>query len=163
VHKRYFDLRVVEESKGARDGGCGVELLGPVGFEPDGVDESKSGVDGDGAFGDVLMVAYRNRDRLYDPSYAPLIHDRFGNATSVVLDKGRVVGQWDLGSHDSPLVIKVAPFSKWSKRLWDDVGEQAHRIARLIGAESVDVVPVAEPVDLLDSSRNRFLAPLSKR
>jgi len=112
---------------------------------------------------DVLMVAYRNRDRFLDPSYSPLVYDRYGNATSVVLDKGRIVGQWDLGSKDSPLEIKVAPFSDWSKRLWNDVETQANRIGNLIGAESVSVVPVEEPTDLLDSSRNRFLAPLSRR
>lgn len=112
---------------------------------------------------DVMMVAYRNRDRLFDPSYAPLIHDRFGNATSVVFDKGRVVGQWDLGSKDDPLSIKVAPFSDWPKRLWKGVEVEAGRIAKLIDAASVEVIPIAEPVDLLDSSRNRFLAPLSKR
>ena len=112
---------------------------------------------------DVLMVAYRTRDRLFDPSYAPLVHDRFGNATSVVLDRGRVVGQWDLGSSDDPLSIRVAPFSEWSTRRWAEVEEQAERIGRLIGAASVEVVPIEEPVDLLDSSRNRFLAPLSRR
>ncbi len=111
---------------------------------------------------DVLMVAYRKRDRLFDASYAPLIHDRFGNATSVVLDKGRVVGQWDLGSSDDPLSIRVAPFSDWPKRRWAAVEEQAGRIGRLIGASQVEVVPIEEPVDLLDSSRNRFLAPLSR-
>jgi hypothetical protein len=112
---------------------------------------------------DVLMVAYRNRDRLYDPSFAPLVHDRFGNATSVVLDQGRVVGQWDLGSNDDPLTIRVAPFTDWPQGRWQAVEEQAARIAKLIGAHRLEVVPVAEPVDLLDSSRNRFLAPLSGR
>jgi len=112
---------------------------------------------------DVLMVAYRNRDRLYDPSYAPLIHDRFGNATSIVMDGGKVVGQWDLGSSDDPLLIKVAPFTRWPKRRWSAVEEQAGRIAKLIGSSSLEVVPVDEPVDLLDSSRNRFLSPLSHR
>jgi hypothetical protein len=112
---------------------------------------------------DVLMVAYRNRDRLFDPSYGPLVHDRFGNATSVVLDGGKVVGQWDLGSADDPLSIRVAPFSDWPKRRWAGVEEQADRIGSLIGAANVELVPIDEPVDLLDSSRNRFLAPLSRR
>lgn len=112
---------------------------------------------------DVLMVAYRDRDRLFDASYAPLVHDRYGNATSVVLDKGKVVGQWDLGSSDDPLSIKVAPFARWQKKRWVAVEEQVNRIATLIGAKTVEMIPVAEPVDLLDSSRNRFLAPLSHR
>ena len=110
---------------------------------------------------DVLMVAYKTRDRLYDPSYAPLVHDRYGNATSVVMDGGRVVGQWDLGRSDDPLVIRVAPFSDWSRSRWDEVEKQVGRIGSLIGTERIEVIPADEPVDLLDSSRNRFLAPLS--
>ncbi|MGA9596938.1 MAG: crosslink repair DNA glycosylase YcaQ family protein, partial [Acidimicrobiia bacterium] len=112
---------------------------------------------------DALMVAYRKRDRLLDPSFAPLVYDRYGNATSVVLDDGRAVGQWDLGSADSPLALKVAPFEEWSPARWDRVEEQANLIATLAGAASVTVTRLEEPTDLLDSSRNRFLAPLSRR
>ena len=39
--------------------------------------------------------------------------------------------------------------------------EQAARIAKLLGTEEYAVQRIAEPVDLLDSSRNRFLSPLS--
>lgn len=112
---------------------------------------------------DVLMVAYRNRERLLDPSHLPLVYDRFGNATSVVLRNGRVIGQWDLGSEDSPLGVKIAAFSEWSDAVWDEVEGEAHRIGDLIGAEAISIERVDEPTDLLDSSRNRFLAPLSRR
>ena len=110
---------------------------------------------------DVLLVAYRDRARFLDPEYAPLVYDRFGNATSVVLDEGEVVGQWDLGRSDDPLEIKVAPFSEWPESRWEAVAEQAARIAKLLGTEEYAVQRIAEPVDLLDSSRNRFLSPLS--
>lgn len=112
---------------------------------------------------DAIMVAYHKRNRLLDPSYAPLVYDRYGNATSVVLHEGRVVGQWDLGSDDSPLSLRVAPFSDWSNGVWAGVEEQALRIGALIGSESVTVTSLEEPTDLLDASRNRFLAPLSNR
>jgi hypothetical protein len=112
---------------------------------------------------DVLMVAYRNRDRLLDPDYSPLVYDRYGNATSVVLHEGQVVGQWDLGSEDSPLDVKVAPFTNWSDAMWDAVESEAQRVGDLIDAGRVTVTRIDEPTDLLDSSRNRFLAPLSKR
>ena len=112
---------------------------------------------------DALLVAFRDRGRFLDPSYAPLVYDRFGNATSVVLDDGEVVGQWDLGGSDDPLEIKVAPFSKWSEDRWQAVDEQVARIARLLGTQDFSVRRIDEPVDLLDSSRNRFLSPLSHR
>lgn len=112
---------------------------------------------------DAIMVAYHERNRLLDPSYAPLVYDRYGNATSVVFHEGRVVGQWDLGSDDSPLSLRVAPFAEWSNGIWAGVEGEALRIADLIGASSVSVTPLEEPTDLLDASRNRFLAPLAHR
>ena len=111
---------------------------------------------------DVFMVAYRHRDRLLDPDRARFVYDRFGNATSVVLDGGRVVGVWDLGRSDDPLGITVAPFGPWTRRRWADVEAEAGRIAAMIGAETVTVSAAAEPVDLVAAPRNRFRAPLSQ-
>ncbi len=109
---------------------------------------------------DVLMVAYRHRDRLFDPELAPFLYDKMGNATSVVLDGGRVVGVWDLGRSNDPLRIRVAPLGRWPKRRWGDVEAEAGRVATRIGAGAVEVTRVAEPVDLTEAPRNRFLSPL---
>lgn len=110
---------------------------------------------------DVLMVAYRNRERLFDPEHDRFIYDARGNATSVVLDGGRVVGTWDLGRDDDPLSIRVAPLGSWPGRRWDDVEAQAARIAGMIGADVVEITRVDEPVDLQAAPLNTFLAPLS--
>ena len=67
---------------------------------------------------DVLTVAYRHRDRLLGVDHAPFIYDRFGNATSIVIDEGRVVGIWDLGRSDDPLNVKVAPLGEWTDDRW---------------------------------------------
>lgn len=110
---------------------------------------------------DVLMVAYRNRDRLLDPEHARFIYDARGNATSVVLDGGRVAGVWDLGKDDDPLAIRVAPLDNWPQRRWDDVEAQADRIAAMIGAAQVGIMRMDGPVDLQAAPRNTFMAPLS--
>lgn len=110
---------------------------------------------------DVLMVAYRHRERLLEPEHERFIYDDRGNATSVVLADGRVVGIWDLGSEDDPLTIRVAPLGTWSERRWGDVGVQAHRIGSMVGASDVRVERVETPVDLHEAKRNRFLSPLS--
>ena len=65
-----------------------------------------------------------------EPEDAPFIYDRCGNATSVVLDAGRVVGVWDLGKSDDPLSVKVAPLGRWPKRRWDAVGAEVERIGK---------------------------------
>lgn len=110
---------------------------------------------------DVLMVAYKDRGRLFDPAHASYIYDRLGNATSVVYDRGKIVGIWDLGKSDDPLRIKVAPLVKWTKRRWGEVEEQVGRIGALIDAATVDIERVDQPVDLSAAKRNQFLSPLT--
>lgn len=110
---------------------------------------------------DSLTAAYLNRDRLFDPVFSSLVHDRYGNATSVVFDRGTIVGQWDLGESDDRLSVAVAPFRDWQKTRWNAVEVEVGRIASLIGADTYEVLRVDEPVDLLDSPHNRFLYPLS--
>lgn len=112
---------------------------------------------------DVLMVAYRNRDRLLEADQARFVYDRFGNATSVVLDAGRVVGIWGLGRSDDPLSIAVGPLGPWPRQRWDAVEQEAGRIGAMIGADTVAVIRKTEPVDLAAAPRNRFLAPLLGR
>lgn len=110
---------------------------------------------------DALMVAYRHRERLLDADDARFVYDASGNATSVVLDGGRVVGVWDLGSSDDPLAIRVAPLGDWPQRRWDAVGELVERIGRMLGSSVVEEVRCQAPVDLREARRNRFLSPLS--
>lgn len=110
---------------------------------------------------DVLMVAYRNRDRLLAAEHAPYVYDRFGNATSVVLDDGRVVGVWDLGRSDDPLRVKVAPLGRWPKRRWDGVEREVQRIGAMLDAAEALIEKYKAPVNLIKASRNRFLSPLS--
>ncbi len=110
---------------------------------------------------DVLMVAYRNRDRLFSSELAPFLYDRFGNATSVVLDAGRVVGVWDLGRSDDPLCVKVAPLGRsWPARRWRAVAEEVQRLGQMLGSAKVSVQRRQAPVNLLEAPRNRFLSPL---
>ncbi|HKZ29199.1 MAG TPA: hypothetical protein VJ482_06115 [Acidimicrobiia bacterium] len=72
-----------------------------------------------------------------------------------------VVGVWDPGKLDDRLTVTVAPLGPWPGRRWDDVKSQARRIGELIGSGEVHIERRDSPVDLLTSSRNRFLSPLA--
>lgn len=111
---------------------------------------------------DVLMVAWRRRDRLFDPEHEAFLYDGSGNATSVVLEGGRVVGVWDLGREDDPLEVRVAPLGSWSEARWRRLERQAARITRMIGASDLRIVRCGEPLDLRKAPRNRFLSPLKE-
>ncbi|MFQ5967099.1 MAG: DNA glycosylase AlkZ-like family protein [Acidimicrobiia bacterium] len=109
---------------------------------------------------DALLVAYWDRSRLVQEDRLPFVYDPRGNATSVVLVGGRVVGIWDLGADDSNLEIKVAPFDSWARARWLQVESEAERIGSMIGSEAVRVLRCAGPVSLAEGPRNRFLSPL---
>lgn len=111
---------------------------------------------------DVLMVAYRDRAHLLESDRHRFAYDRFGNATSVVLDGGRVVGVWDLGRSDRPLRVRVAPFESWPSTRWEAVEGQVHRIGLMVGTDDVGIEKVNQPVDLITAPRNRFLSPLKE-
>lgn len=53
---------------------------------------------------DPLLMGYRDRHRLLDPSLRGFVYDRGGNATFTVLVEGRVAGVWDLTEHPQPAV-----------------------------------------------------------
>jgi len=109
---------------------------------------------------DVLMVAYKDRSRLFEDSWAPYLYDKMGNATSVVLQDGRVVGVWDLGRSDDPLDVRAVPLVKWPKRLWKEVENQVERIGELIGSKDVRLTRCDTPTNLHESTKNKFMYPL---
>lgn len=53
---------------------------------------------------DPLLMGYRDRSRLLDPSLRGFLYDAGGNATFTVLVEGRVAGVWDLIDRPRPAV-----------------------------------------------------------
>lgn len=109
---------------------------------------------------DTLFVTYRDRSRFLAPEHYPLVYDKDGNATSVVLVDGWAAGVWDLGKDDADLEIKVAAFDRFSSTVWEAIEEEVHRIGRIIGSESATMIRCSDPIDLTTQPRNAFMNPL---
>jgi hypothetical protein len=109
---------------------------------------------------DALMVTWKDRSRFLSEDAAPFVYDRDGNATSVVLDHGEVVGVWSLGPDDVRLEIRVAPFDRFTPKGWTAIQEEAELIGGLAGSKEVVVRRCEEPRSLIDGPRNLFLRPL---
>lgn len=67
----------------------------------------------------------RDRARLMDADHEALVYDRGGNATSVVLQDGRITGVWDLTESPtrSGRVMLFDPASAVKRRVLDVVAE----------------------------------------
>jgi hypothetical protein len=109
---------------------------------------------------DALMVTWKDRSRFLSDDVAPFVYDRDGNATSVVLDGGKVAGVWSLGSDDVHLEVRVAAFDRFTPRKWTAIEEEAALIGRLAGSKRVTVQRCEGPRSLADGPRNLFLRPL---
>lgn len=74
---------------------------------------------------DPYTMGYRDRARLIDADHEALVYDRGGNATSVVLQDGRVTGVWDLTDSPTPTgrVMLFQPASALKRRVLDLVAK----------------------------------------
>lgn len=70
---------------------------------------------------DPYTMGYRDRARLIDAEHEGLVYDRGGNATSVVLQDGRITGVWDLTDSPTPTgrVMLFHPASAVRRRVLD--------------------------------------------
>ncbi len=110
---------------------------------------------------DVHLVAYKDRSRVVNEDHLPFVYDAMGNAASVVTQNGKVVGVWDLGKKDKPLVIRVAPLTSWSAATWQNVEAQADKIRAFVDAPEVTIDRAEQPTDLTTARKNRHLFPLT--
>ena len=112
---------------------------------------------------DAYMMAYRQRERILDSQAYEYIYDRAGNATSVILQDGRVAGIWQ--AEDQPgekIVIRAAFFKPPSRTTWKFVEEAASRIASAGGFKEVRLIRAQLPSKVTLGSKNRFLYPFGK-
>ena len=113
---------------------------------------------------DSLLMGWEDRTRFVTESQRPLIYDKAGNGTSVLLVDGRAEGIWelDVDKQGTGLTVRVAPFTKLSKARWSDVEAEAERLATAVSAASLTLERSDHvPAPLADSpARNAFLAPI---
>lgn len=99
---------------------------------------------------DPYAMGYRDRDRYLDPEKKDMVFDRGGNATSVVLVDGRVVGVWDLTEDPAPTARVLLFDSHISAR--DAVFERAASMGEFWFDKPVAVVEYASMTSLTERS-----------
>jgi hypothetical protein len=110
---------------------------------------------------DPLLMGYKERGRLLSPEYQPYVIDRSGNATSVILVDGKVLGIWDYKVMNN-LEVKLY----WFKKPAADIRKRAEDLARaqgrFISGQDVLVRTCARMRPLSQRTVGGFMSPLKE-
>jgi len=113
---------------------------------------------------DPYILGWRCRKRVADKEWLPFIYDPFGNAVSVIVDCGKVVGVWQFRDNEINLleVHIFAPYRERKSAIMQKVEEWARALTSLTGAQSANIVERPMPAPLAERPAGSFLWPLGR-
>ena len=113
---------------------------------------------------DAYTLGWRDRRRLVDEAMLPWIYDAAGNAVSVVIDEGRIIGLWQFRDSDR-LTFEFHVFEPYRDRIAaveKAAEEHAEVLAELSSARSTQIFERDLPPPLAERGPGAFLWPLGK-
>lgn len=113
---------------------------------------------------DPYTLGWRCRKRLADKEIMPFVYDSFGNAASVIVDMGRIIGLWQFRDNEINM-LEYHIFQRYNDRkkvALQKIDDWSRAIARLTGASTVNVIERKIPEPLAQRPSGSFLWPLGK-
>lgn len=113
---------------------------------------------------DPYTIGWRCRRRLADKEIMPYIYDAHGNATSVIVDMGKVIGVWQFRDNDANMLeYHIFPQYRERKRLVQNkIEEWAQLLAHLSGLSNPHIIERPLDTPLNSRPQGSFLWPLGK-
>lgn len=113
---------------------------------------------------DPYTLGFRCRKRIADKEVMPFIYDGFGNATSVIVDSGKVIGVWQFRDADiNVLEFHIFPAYRERKRAaMPKIEEWAKCLSQLSKAAASNIVERPLEIPLTERPASSFLWPLGK-
>ena len=108
---------------------------------------------------DPLLMGYKERGRMLDPACVPLVIDRTGNATSVILVDGQVKGVWDYKLMKGQ-EIKLHWFEKPSAAVRMRAEDIAQDRGCFLSGKDVRIVTCPHMKTLAERTMGGFMSPL---
>ena len=113
---------------------------------------------------DAYTLGWRDRRRLVDEAMLPWIYDAAGNAVSVIVDEGRIIGLWQFRDSDR-LTFEFHVFDNYRARIPEvETAAEKHAevLAELSSARSTQIFERELPQPLSERGPGAFLWPLGK-
>jgi len=105
---------------------------------------------------DPYTMGYKDRNRYLHPKHHKMVFDRSGNATSIILLDGQVVGIWDL----EELLVKIFYLKDVGKDIQKKVRTRASDIGKFIAGKPVQFKVCGSMVPLAKRTAGSFMSPL---
>ncbi|NYT03974.1 MAG: winged helix DNA-binding domain-containing protein [Candidatus Methanofastidiosa archaeon] len=106
---------------------------------------------------DPYIMGYKERERYLDKEHYNYIFDRSGNATTTIINNGKIIGVWDFEEKSTP-VVKVFLFEEHPNIR--EVEKKAEEIGNFISDKNVSVKICKDMAPLDKRTAGSFMAPL---
>ena len=110
---------------------------------------------------DPYLMGYKQRQRYLDERYSSYVFDRSGNATSIILLNGRVVGIWDFEDAELP-IVKVFYLNEVNNDCKKEIAAQAVKTGRFISGQDVQLQQCETMTPLTQRSAGSVMTPLKE-
>ena len=113
---------------------------------------------------DPYTLGWRCRKRVADKEWLPFIYDPWGNAVSVIVDCGKVVGLWQFRDNEiNMLEVHIfAPLRERRNAILQKVEDWARSLTNLTGSLCANIVERPLPAPLAERPQGSFLWPLGR-
>ncbi|MHB8585499.1 MAG: winged helix DNA-binding domain-containing protein [Thermoplasmatota archaeon] len=108
---------------------------------------------------DPFLLGYYDRSRYAEPATAPYIWDKAGNATSVIVIDGDIVGVWDFEPSRRSLSIRYSPFKAFEEKR---IEPAVDRLMDFLELKEVRMERVALPEPFAQRAPGSFEHPLKQ-
>ncbi|MFX1508614.1 MAG: winged helix DNA-binding domain-containing protein [Promethearchaeota archaeon] len=111
---------------------------------------------------DSYIMGYKERDRYFlSNNHSSFVFDRTGNATSIILSDGRIIGVWDVIKDDKPKV-KFFLFKEPKDIIRDLIRQKAKKIGKFIYNTDVLITECDSMIPLNERTAGSFMSPLKE-
>jgi hypothetical protein len=113
---------------------------------------------------DPYTLGWRCRKRLADKEILPFVYDANGNATSVIIDHGKVIGLWQFRDNENNM-LEYHIFQRYQERkkaVLQKIEDWTRTIGKLTGSPIVNIVERKLLMPLAERPAGSFLWPLGK-
>jgi hypothetical protein len=112
---------------------------------------------------DSYIMGYKERERYFlSNNHVKYVFDRTGNATSVILSNGRIIGVWDCLNKKGP-ILKFFLFEETKENIRNLIVQKASKIGEFICNTKVLVEECESMIPLNERTVGSFMSPLKEK